>query len=251
MRNTPFIILAFTILFFSSCKEEKSVTLNIATAANMQFAMEAITLAFAMETGIECNMIVSSSGKLTAQIREGAPFDILLSANMKYPRALYNDSLTVTQPRTYAYGKLVLWSLKKGVMPNIETTNLDTIQFVALANPKNAPYGQAAMQALQNKGYLPGIEDKLVYGESIAQTNQFIISGAADIGFTAKSVVLSNQIGTEGSWLEIGSKLYDPIAQGVVLLKGSEQQEAARQFYDFLFSERAQSILINFGYDIN
>ena len=251
MRNiTLFILLLVSSLSFS-CQRDDTASLNIATAANMQFAMQAITTAFTMETGIKCNMIVSSSGKLTAQIREGAPFDVLVSANMKYPQALHEDSLSWTEPKVYAYGKLVLWSMAASIMPDIESLGSDSLKFVAVANPQNAPYGQAAMKVLENLGHLPDIESKLVYGESIAQTNQFITSGAAELGFTAKSVVLSNQMGGQGSWLEVDASLYDPIAQGVVLLKNSEQVDQARQFYNFLFSERAQSILVNFGYAIN
>jgi len=245
------IWLLFIGLMVLNCKNDTSRKIRIATAANMQFAMEEIVETFEQETGFECEIIVSSSGKLTAQIQEGAPFDLFVSADLKYPQRLFEANKTINQPEIYAYGKLVLWSAKK--MKNISLNSLQNtdIQHIALANPKTAPYGFAAMEVLNHHNLLEKIDLKLVYGESIAQTNQFIISGAASLGFTAKSVVLSPELRGKGSWITLSDTTYTPIQQSVIILKTNPgNQEKAKRFYDYLFASESQQILQNFGYEI-
>jgi len=245
--NCWFLFISFTLF---NCENNADRKIRIATAANMQFAMEEIVKTFEQETGFECEMIVSSSGKLTAQIQEGAPFDLFVSADLKYPQQLFQANKTVSKPEIYAYGKLVLWSAKK--MENISLSILQNVenQHIALANPKTAPYGFAAMEVLKNQNLLEKVEPKLVYGESIAQTNQFILSGAASLGFTAKSVVLSKELKGKGSWIELENSTYTPIQQAIVMLKtNSENQEQIKQFYNYLFSSESQRILHDFGYE--
>lgn len=241
------ILVGWTV----GCHSPRGEKLTIATAANMQFAMEAILEAFTAETGIACETSISSSGKLTAQIEEGAPFDVFVSADMKYPTRLFENGLSTGPPEVYAYGNLVLWSMIDGMKPAIELLADESVHHVALANPKTAPYGVAATQVLEHFQLTEKLNGKLVYGESIAQTNQFIISRAAALGFTAKSVVLSPQMKGQGQWIDMDPELYSPIAQGVVIIKHSDQQMPdARRFYEFLFSEKAREILIGFGYAV-
>ncbi len=237
-------------LLFSACGGKHSADLVIATAANMQFAMEALAEAFTAKTGIACQLIISSSGKLTAQIKEGAPFDVFVSADMKYPTELFAAGLTLQEPQIYAYGQLVLWSRKGTSPPNIQDLPQPTIRHIALANPKTAPYGQAAMEVLTHYKLLEQVEEKLVYGESIAQTNQFILSEAAEVGFTAQSVVRSPRMKEEGHWSAIPQDIYRPIAQGIVLLQGDRVHTGAQAFYDFIFSSEARRILEAYGYQV-
>ena len=241
------IILVFGFLL-KNCASPQGEYLAIAAAANMQFAIAELTQNFSKSSGLSCQTIISSSGKLTAQIKEGAPFDIFVSADMKYPEELHNNGFTTSAPKIYAYGRLVLWTTDESITPNVSVLLDDKVKHIAIANPKTAPYGQAAIEVLEQYQHLTQVENKLVYGESIAQTNQFIISQAAQIGFTAKSVVLSPNIKNQGQWIEIPTKLYSPIAQGVVILKKTKQQKSAQLFYDFLFSERGQKILEKYGY---
>ena len=223
--------------------------LTIAAAANMQFAMDSIVAAFSRETSIPCDVIIGSSGKLTAQITEGAPYDVFVSANMTYPNAIYKKGLALDTPVVYAYGRLVLWSLANGLVPSLEVLVKPEIEHIAIANPELAPYGIAAMQALKYYQLADKVEGKLVYGESIAQTNQFIVSRSADIGFTAMSVVLSPQMENSGKWVEIDRDAYQPIAQGIVLIQRKDSvKKEALEFYKFLLSPPAQKILSNFGY---
>jgi molybdate transport system substrate-binding protein len=223
---------------------------TVAVAANAQYAMKEIVKQYEKETGKELELIIGSSGKLTAQIREGAPFDIFLSADMEYPQVLYKEGLTLSEPKIYAYGSLVLWTMKDFDLLNINVLLLPEVKVVALANPKIAPYGEAAIDVMKYYKVYEKAEPKLVYGESISQVNQYIISKAADIGFTAKSVVLSPEMQGKGKWMEIDKKAYKPIAQGAVLLKSSKERNAAdaELFYNYLYSEKAKKILKKYGY---
>ncbi len=230
--------------------EQKFIT--IAVAANMQFAMEALTNAFTEKTGIPCKTTISSSGKLTAQIKEGAPFDVFVSADMKYPQEIVNSGLAAVPPKVYAKGKLVLWSMNDYINPVPEMLIDNAVRHIAIANPKLAPYGMAAVSVLKKVDLLDKVEKKLVYGESIAQTNQFIITGAAEVGFTAMSVVVSPQMKGKGKWVEISRDYYLPIEQGVVLIKRENGLlEEAIKFYEFLSSPEAISIMGEFGYAEN
>lgn len=251
-RISRFFLIFFTgLLFASSCVQQPTDKLTIAAAANMQYAIEELTRVFSEETGILCEVVISSSGKLTAQVVGGAPFDALLSADMKYPKLLFQKGLTIDEPVIYAYGNLVLWTLKEGIDPVIDSLSQDRVTHIAMGNIKTAPYGISAMQAIKNSGNLENIRDKLVFGESISQTNQFIISKVADIGFTSKSVVLSPGMKDRGTWKPVDRKLYEPIAQGIVILNSRDQfQREAMQFRDFLLSVKGKEILYKFGYEV-
>lgn len=249
MTYRNFVITFCYAILFWTCHSNEPRPLTIATAANMQYAMTALTEAFIQETGIACEMVVSSSGKLTAQIQAGAPYDILVSADLKYPKVLYEAGLTQNTPDVYAKGQLVLWTMDTDEAPSLTMLTHPPIQHIALANPKIAPYGIAAQEVLQQAGIRDSLSQKLVFGESIAQVNQFVRSEAADIGFTAKSVVLSPNIKGKGEWVAIDTSLHSPILQGIVLLKADAARlEAARQFKEFLFSPKGKEILTTFGY---
>jgi molybdate transport system substrate-binding protein len=244
------LLLSFLSVVFLSCQPEQPRPLRIAVAANMQFAMDSLAKKFTDQTGISYELVISSSGKLTAQIKEGAPYDVFVSADMDYPQHLYETGFTVNKPEVYADGKLVLWTTKNNLKASIELLTSDAIAHVAVANPKTAPYGKAAMAVIRHYGLEETLKNKLVYAESITQTNQFVTSGAAEAGFTAKAVVLSPQIKGQGNWIEIDQALYPAIEQGIVLLKKEEVSEAAQAFYRFIFSDEAREVLKDFGYSV-
>ncbi|GAA4277048.1 molybdate ABC transporter substrate-binding protein [Aquimarina mytili] len=250
MKKANLLIL-ISIILSTACKPQHDYKLNIAVAANMQFAMKELSKAFTNQTGIACDLIIGSSGKLTAQIKEGAPFDIFVSADMKYPNDLFKSGHTSTVPKIYAYGKLVLWSMIDDTEPSIDILNTSEIKHIAIANPKTAPYGIAAIQVLNQHGIYESIKGKLVFGESISQTNQFITSKSAEIGFTSKSIVLSPQIKGKGNWVDIPNTDYSAIRQAVVILKNKNNlQDYAQAFHDFLFTDNAKNILENYGYSV-
>src|SRR4051794_30187824 len=211
--------LLFTLASFAQ-------QLHIAVAANAQFVANKLKEAFKKETGIDAALTISSSGKLTAQIEQGAPFNVFLSADMKYPEELYSKGLTTGKPQVYAYGALVLWTLKDiKLASDLSILSNSNVLKIAIANPKLAPYGEAAVQALTKQNLLSGVRQKVVYGESIAQVNQYLLSGAADVAFTAKSVVLDSAVSNKGKWVEVNPKWYSPIAQGVVIIRQSDAKQ--------------------------
>ena len=226
-------------------------SLTVAVAANLKYAFSDLAAEFKRESGIEINSVFGSSGKIVAQVKSGAPFDVFLSADTESPDALYKDKLAFAAPRTYAYGTLVLWTgktidLGKGVAVVADPS----VQKVAIANPKLAPYGRAAVAALEKNAMDKVAAPKLVYGESITQTLQFADSGAADIAFVAKSLAVAPEMAGKGKWVEVPKESYEPIAQGVVVLKhgADSHPEAARKFVDFLFSAKARAIFEKYGY---
>ncbi|GHB79490.1 molybdate ABC transporter substrate-binding protein [Persicitalea jodogahamensis] len=223
----------------------------VATAANVQFVMQALQKEFEKQTDTRLEIVVGSSGKLTAQIREGAPFDLFVSADTRYPQEIFDNGGAETRPRVYARGALVLWASDSTITPDIQRLADPEIKKIALANPETAPYGTAAVQVLNKAGLYNQVKSKLVYGESIAQTTQYIAAGAAEMGFTALSMVLSPEIKGQGRWSELDSADYSPINQAAILLKHSEsspKKQKSQEFYDFLYSEQAKALFRKYGY---
>jgi molybdate transport system substrate-binding protein len=244
-----FRFLAFAAVLWSGADCNAQIT--AAVAANVQFAMEDIKAAFKKGTGIEVKTVYGASGKLATQIRNGAPFDLFVSADMDFPDSLRAWGHAPEKPRPYAYGKLVMWTLKdldlgKGLAMLADSA----IGRIALADPKRAPYGRESLKALQRSGLADALRPKLVYGENISQVSQYILTGNADIGFNAKSIVLAPETRGKGHWKEVDSALYDPIAQGAVVCRyGVENNpDLSSRFYAFLYSARAREILARYGY---
>lgn len=245
------IFLGMFIFVLHGCTSSKEEKLTIATAANMQFAMEDLAQVFTQETGINCEVISGSSGKLTAQTKEGAPFDIFVSADMKYPDELFQSGFTHGEPKIYAFGKLILLTMHENIKPSLDVLKDDRIKHIAVANPKTAPYGVATLEVLKKYELQDSLKEKFVFGESVSQTNQFILSKVAEIGFTAKSVVKSKNMRGKGNWIEIDENLYTPIAQGIVILNNRDnKRNEAQKFQVFLFSEKGKEILNKFGYSV-
>jgi molybdate transport system substrate-binding protein len=246
---TRFLLFAGLLLAFALPASAEALT--VAVAANMQYAFDDLRAAFKKETGNDIKPVYNSSGKFAAQILNGAPFDVFLSADMVYPEKLHAAGFAADEPRVYAYGALVLWTLRDIDLARWQHVLAGpTVGKIAVANPKTAPYGAETMNALAHLQLDVALKPKLVFGESIAQTNQYIHSMAADAGFTAKSVVLSPQMRGEGKWIDLPQDAYRPIAQGAVVLKHGRQMHPAlaQQFYDFLFSETARAIFQRYGY---
>jgi molybdate transport system substrate-binding protein len=176
---------------------------------------------------------------------------VFLSADMLYPEKLQQEGFATTPPRVYAYGSLVLWTMHPLDLGNWEAVlNSPAVKRIAIANPKTAPYGREALFALRSLGMENAIKDKLVFGESVSQTNQYIESRAVDAGFTAKSVVLSPEMRDKGRWIDLPRGSYQPIAQGAVILRHGAQTNgrASEQFFDHLFSRESRAILARYGY---
>lgn len=227
-------------------------TINIALAANVSYAINDLINEFNKQNPhIKVQVTLGSSGKLTAQIKNGAPYDIFMAANMKYPITLENDGLSLTKPLVYAQGSLAILSSKEqDFSQGISLVTNENISKIAIANPKTAPYGKAAVEALKNAKLFEKVEPKFVYAESISQTVSYTIT-AAQLGFIAKSSLFSDkmkQYKKEIHWADVDSKLYTPINQGIIILKSTKYENEARVFYDFILGEKAKEIFKKFGY---
>ncbi len=245
-------LYACVLLLLSACSKPNEKVV-VATAANVQFVMQELQKIFEKETGVKLELVVSSSGKLTTQIREGAPFDLFVSADTQYPQEIFANGGSEYPPKVYARGALVLWTRDSTATPQLSSLTNPAVKKIAIANPRTAPYGQAAVEVLQDAGLYEQVKSKLVYGESIAQTTQYIATGAADVGFTALAVVLSPGMKGKGSWTKLDSTTYKPIDQAAVLLLHSEaspKRETSKQFYDFLYSEKAKAVFRKYGYTV-
>jgi len=244
MKN---IFLSFVCFGFLNAQ-----TINVAVAANVSYAIDELKSAFA-KTNPKANIkiILGGSGKLTAQIKNGAPYHIFMSANMKYPKRLYSDKTAVTKPIVYAQGALALFSVKKrDFSSGINLIKEKSISKVAVANPKTAPYGKAAIEALKNAKLYNKTKNKYIFAESITQTVQYA-TVAADVGFIAKSSLYSSKMSKYKkniNWIDIDPKLYTPIKQGIVILKEGSNNTTAKAFYDFILSQKAKKIFERFGY---
>jgi molybdate transport system substrate-binding protein len=235
------------LLLWSTSLQAQSI--RVAVAANAQFVMQSLGDAFQKQTGVKVEAIVSSSGKLTTQIQQGAPYDIFLSADMGYPTTLHKGGFTTAAPIVYAYGSLVLWTMSNlPLTADLKILQNSAVRHIAIANPATAPYGEAAVSLLKYKNVFDLAKSRIVYGESISQVNQYVLTGAAEVGITAKSVVLDPSLKQRGHWIDLPPPGYSPIAQGVVILKRTQQPKAAQQFIQFLRSATAKRILQQFGY---
>ena len=225
--------------------------LNVAVAANFTDATRDLIPLFEKATGHSVKPSFGSTGKLYAQIEHGAPFDVFLAADSKRPLKAEQADLAVEGTRfTYAKGKLVLWSARENAFDDAEAY-LKAAKFkrAAIANPKTAPYGLAAKQVLEHLGLWQTLYPKLVRGDSIAQTFQFVATSNTEIGFVALSQVRAWKQSAGTLW-NIPDDYYEPIAQQAVLLKKAEKNPAARAFLEFLKSDEARDVITGYGYGV-
>lgn len=246
------LILLFHLIVFTAIVSLGQNKITVAVAANMQYTMEALKAEFNKTDKTQIDIVLGASGKLTQQIIQSAPFDIFISADTVFPKKLADTGFAGESPKVYTQGVLVLWSTKPGIelKKDLKLLLNDDIQHIAIANPKTAPYGAAAAFILKKYNLYDKVSSKLVTGESITQTSQFIATQAADAGFTAKSIVISDEMKDKGKWVELNRNDYPPIKQAAVLLKYGQQNHPAeaKKFYGFLFSEKAKTIYKKFGY---
>jgi molybdate transport system substrate-binding protein len=224
----------------------------VAVAANFTGPMQVITPLFERETGHKLNLSFGSTGKFYAQINNGAPFEVLLTADEETPARLIKEGSAVAGSNfTYAIGKLVLWSATPGLVDDQgNILKNGGFKHLALANPKAAPYGAAGMQAMGKLGVLDSIKPLIVQGENISQTHQFIPSGAAELGFVAYSQVIRNdRIGSGSGWM-VPEKLYDPIRQDAVILARGKDKAGPLALMNYLKSDKAKAIIRSFGYTL-
>ncbi len=229
----------------------QAAEVQVAVAANFTAPMQQIAAQFEKDTGHKAVLSFGATGKLYAQIINGAPFEAFLSADAKTPAKLEAEGQTVAGSRfTYAVGKLVLWSADANLIKgNDAALKASEFRHLALANPKTAPYGAAAIAVLGKLNLLEKLQPRLVQGENIAQTHQFVSTGAAELGFVALSQVFKDGKLTGGSAWIIPAEFHEPIYQDAVVLAKGKDNPAAGALLNYLKGDKAHAIIKSFGYD--
>ncbi|OIP86406.1 MAG: molybdate ABC transporter substrate-binding protein [Rhodobacterales bacterium CG2_30_65_12] len=248
LRSIAFAFMA-TVAF--TPLTARADTALAAVAANFAEAAEALAPLFHAATGHDLQITTGSTGKLYAQIGEGAPFDVFLSADAATPERLVAEGKAVQGSAfSYAVGRLTLWSANPARIGRDGRAALtdEGLRFVAIANPDLAPYGLAAREALQNLGVWQVLQSKIVMGQNIGQTNSMVASGAAELGFVALSAVLSPRVQQKGSRWDVPQEMFTPIRQDAVLLAHGADNPAARAFLAFLKGPDAVQVIEAFGY---
>jgi molybdate transport system substrate-binding protein len=243
MLTRHFVVLV--ALAATGCNPSEKPEFLIAAAADLRFAMDEIAAQFqAVHPRVAVKTSYGSSGQFTSQIESGAPFDIFLSADAAYPRKLADEGLALGSEFVFAIGHIVLWVQDSSPLQltGIDVLRDRSIHHIAIANPQHAPYGKAAEAALRSLGLYDQVKDRLVYGENISQAQQFVETGAADIGIVARSLVKGGR-----SW-EVPLSAYPKMEQGGIIVKASRQAALAQEFRAFLLSEQGRSILKRYGF---
>jgi molybdate transport system substrate-binding protein len=246
------VILALCLFVITSVNLAVAEEITIAAASNLNFAFREIATEYEKASGNQVRLTFGSSGNFYAQIQNGAPFDLFFSADIEYPQKLEEVGLTVPGSLDqYAIGRIVLWTGHESridVTKGMEALREPTVKKVAIANPKHAPYGRAAVAAMEYFKVYDQVKDKLVLGENISQAAQFIESGACDIGIIALSLAVTPVMKSKGIYWEIPAVAHLPLEQGVVILKSSKQQESAKQFLAFIKGVQGQEIMKRNGF---
>lgn len=226
--------------------------MTIAAASDLNFAFKELVVEYEKTTGNHVKLSLGSSGNFYAQIQNGAPFDLYFSADIGYPRKLEEAGLTVSGSLyRYAVGRIVLWAgtaSRLDVSKGFDVLREPGIRKIAIANPKHAPYGRAAVAAMESFKVYEAVKDKLILGENISQAAQFIESGACEIGVIALSLAVAPAMSGKGVYWEIPVEAYPPLEQGAVILKQSKNQEAARRFLEFMQGSQGQEIMRRYGF---
>jgi molybdate transport system substrate-binding protein len=227
---------------------------RIAAAGDLEWVMAEVAHRFEDETQDRIEVTYGSSGNFFQQLENGAPFDLFFSANLDYPRKLEQDGFAEAGSLyEYAEGKLVTWvpnSSSLDVDQGIELLVNGSITKIAIANPRHAPYGEAAVAAMRHEGIYDKVQSKLVLGENVSQALSFVVSGSADVGLVALSLALSPSVREKGRFAEISRADYPAIRQACVILKSSKNKEIARQFLKFMRTPAISALLRDYGFDV-
>lgn len=223
----------------------------VAVAANFAPPFREIAIEFETTTGHNVRVASGSSGNFYSQIKNGAPFDVFFSADAERPKLLEDEGLGIKDTRfTYAIGRLVLWSPNENLIKGEETLRSKQYKRLAMANPKTAPYGVAAMQTMQKLELWETLQPQIVMGESLGQTMGFIESGNAQIGFVALSQVLGPKMKGKGGRWDVPNNLHEPIKQDVIVLTRAKDNQAAKALMEFIGSPQAKKIIERYGYEL-
>lgn len=247
MKLIQIFLVSFFIFTATSAYAEK---ITIAAASDLKFAMDDVVKLFKKDhPADEIEVIFGSSGKTFTQIQQGAPYDIFFSADISYPQELADKGFASSKIKLYAIGRIVLWSTVKDASKMTLGSLIDpSLTHIAIANPKHAPYGKRAEEALRKIKIWDKIESKLVYGENIAQAAQFVQTGNAQIGIIALSLAVNPEFTSKGGYFLIPSNLHNPLEQAYIITKRAEKNLLAKKFADFMEDKSVRSIMIKYGF---
>ncbi|MDO9010493.1 MAG: molybdate ABC transporter substrate-binding protein [Gallionella sp.] len=248
MKSARLVAMLFLLVVAHAAQAGGQIT--IAAAADLKFAMDEIVSLFGKAHPAErVATVYGSSGKFHTQIRQGAPYDLYFSADIAYPRALEADGFAASGVQAYALGRIVLWRASRTVKAlSLNDLADPAIQRIAIANPRHAPYGKRAEEALRAAAVWDKVEAKLVYGENVAQTAQFVQTGNAQIGLIALSLALSPELSSQGSYTLIPDSLHQPLEQGFVITKRAADNPLAQDFSRFMRSPEVRAIMMRHGF---
>lgn len=242
------LVIAIVFAFGASISTAENIT--VVAASSIKFAMADIVSKFNAEHHHdEVKAIYGSSGKFSAQIQNGAPFDIYFAADVGFPQTLKNEGLTSTDPVIYAIGRLVIWSSTTDATKlTLQKLSEPAIRKVAIANPEFAPYGMQAKEALKSTGMWEKLQGKLVFGENVEHTAQMVSTGAADAGIIALSLALNPTLSKRGGYSLIDDGLHEPLAQAFVITKRAKNSALARRFAAYVQTPESRKIMESYGF---
>lgn len=251
-RLRALLLLVAALAAALPARADPGARLSVAAAANLSFALGPLDDAFMRANpDVAVTSATGASGDLVAQIEHGAPFDVFLSADLHFAQVLVNaGAAQAGSLNTFAVGRLVLWTTRDGIDVSrvAQAVRSPLVRRIAIANTTTAPFGRAAMQAMERLGVWADAQSKLVVGENISQATQFVETGNADMGFVALSMVLAPRLKGNGTWAEVPGSLYDPLEQGAVVTRHGSSNPAAERYIQFLHTGAARDVLERYGY---
>ncbi len=250
MLPTAKALLLAASLAFPAIAAAGNIT--IAAASDLKFAMDEIVAGFrSSNAGDAIGVVYGSSGKFQTQIRQGAPYDLYFSADIAYPHELAKHGFAASEVRPYAFGRIVLWSATMDASRMTLASLLDPkIARIAIANPRHAPYGKRAEEALRASGLWEKVAPKLVYGDSVSHTAHYVQSGNAQVGIIALSLALNAELATKGGYWLIPGKLHEPLEQGYMVTKRAAGNALARKFDAYMGSASARATMVKYGFGL-
>ena len=248
-------LLLCVFLLIGATLVARAQELHVAAAADLNFALPEVAKAFESKTGVKVSISFGSSGNFFAQIQSGAPFDVFCSADMGYPQKLAAAGYALPETlRQYASGRVVLW-VRNGSRLNFDRDGIrvlldPAIKKIAIANPEHAPYGRAAVAVLRKANLYDVVQSKLVFGENVSQTAQFVTSGNAEVGLISLSLAQAGDLKKQGRFWMVPSEIAESLPQGAIVLRQSASPKRAQEFLDFLSCPAATGILAQYGFDV-
>ncbi|MEK9141930.1 MAG: molybdate ABC transporter substrate-binding protein [Nitrospirota bacterium] len=246
------LMLFLSLLIMMDADIMRAEEITVAAAADLNFAFKELVSEYEKTSGNQVKLTLGSSGNFFAQIQNGAPFDVYFSADISYPKKLEEAGLTIPGSLyRYAIGRIVLWTRHESpidVTQGIAALRQPSAKKIAIANPRHAPYGRAAVAAMEHFKMYDDLKDRLVLGDNISQAAQFVESGAADIGIIALSLALAPAMSTKGTYWEIPAEAHPPLEQGAVIVKTSMRIDSVKQFLEFMKSRQGLAIMQRYGF---